>query len=61
MFYSRPEAEVRTYYIELLSAGVYIDLLSTGGQDGKIPPAHETNQITGFFLSCPLARPKKKK
>ena len=34
-------------------------LLSAGGQDGKIPPAHETNQITGFFLSCLLAHPNK--
>ena len=34
-------------------------LLSAGGQDGKIQPVHETNQLTGFFLSCPLARPKK--
>ena len=33
-------------------------LLSAGGQDGKIPPAHKTNQITGFFLSFQLARPK---
>ena len=34
-------------------------LLSAGGQDGKILPTHETNQIVGFFLSCPLTRPKK--
>ena len=49
------------FLLKLLSALLVANsLLSAGGQDGKIPPAHETNQITGLFLSCPLARPPKK-
>ena len=48
------------FLLKLLSALLVTNLLlSAGGQDGKIPPAQETNQITGFFLSCPLVRLKK--
>ena len=50
------------FLLKFLSALLVTNLLlSAGGQDGKlIPPAHETNQITGFFFILPARGPKKK-